>query len=630
MSTSRDWINDGSRIRLRTASGSLLDVSAADIVGVEFKGRTMIQGRNVSSKPSESIREVEFRRFPLEPWLVLRAPASGGSASCDIILRDAEKDISIDSIPRDRDQVIVDNVWYAVATSLLLQIDGLLASCGAAPGPIKLRQFLQLAALDFERVLFEKPSQSSVVESLVGPAASAPFEGVLYPYQITGVRWIRFLANEGLGGILGDEMGLGKTVQVIAALSEEAGSRPNLIVAPATILENWRREFVRFAPDLKVAVHRGAGRTGFPSSLRDHDVVITSYDTVVRDLAMLKMLAWRFVILDEAQAIKNADTLRARSLRQIPKRTGLAVTGTPLENRLEDLWSILDFSCPGVLGPLNDFRKRFENTIDGAAALQPVVSPLLLRRRIVEVAADLPERIDIPVAIEMPIAEATRYEQIRQAILHDYGATATLVALTKLRAFCAHPFVLEPIEDDPAAYSAKYVRLMEILDEVVAARDKIIVFTSFKRMIDLLVRDIDGRFGIPCFWIDGRTPVEDRQDIVDRFSEVGSSAALILNPRAAGTGLNIVAANHVLHYNLEWNPAVEDQASARAHRRGQRRPVTVHRLYYIATVEEIVDQRVVLKRQLAAAAVVGTAGKDDISDLAEALRVSPVRNTTND
>jgi SNF2 family DNA or RNA helicase len=278
-----------------------------------------------------------------------------------------------------------------------------------------------------------------------------------------------------------------------------------------------------------------------------------------------------------------------------------------------------------VLGPLSAFRDRFENTVAGAVALQPAVSPLLLRRRVAEVANDLPERIDIPVAIEMPGVEATEYERLRQSIVSEYGATATLVALTKLRQFCTHPFVLEPADDDPGSYSAKYVRLIEILDEIIAARDKVIFFTSFHRMIDLVVRDIQQRFGIPCFWIDGRTPVDDRQDIVDRFSETGSAALLALNPRAAGTGLNIVAANHVIHYNLEWNPAVEDQASARAHRRGQQRPVTIHRLFYASTIEEIIDQRVAHKRHLAAAAVVGTAGDEDLADVAAALRLSPVQ-----
>jgi SNF2 family DNA or RNA helicase len=624
-STTPEWVLDGSRLRLRTASGTLVDVSATDVVAVEFKGRTSVQGQTISSQPSEAITDIEFNRFPLEPWLVLRAPAAGQGARCSIVLRNRDGNIDVDSFQRDCDQAIAENAWYPVATSLFTDIDQLLSKSNSAIGPITLKQYLILARSESPRVIFEEASEAIVPTPPVEVITPAhQFKGTLYPYQIAGVRWIGVLANEELGGILGDEMGLGKTVQVIAALTEDSTARPNLIVAPATLLENWRREFVKFAPGMKVAVHRGGGRTGFPSALRAHDVVITSYDTAVRDLALLKMVEWHFVILDEAQAIKNAETRRARAVREIPKRTGLAVTGTPVENRLEDLWSILDFACPDILGPLGAFRNRFENTVAGATALQPAVSPLLLRRRVAEVAADLPERINTPVAIEMPGLEATEYERLRQAIVDEYGAAATLVALTKLREFCTHPFVLDPMDDDPAAHSAKYVRLIEILDEIVAARDKVILFTSFQRMIDLAVRDVEKRFGMPCFWIDGRTPVDNRQDIVDRFSDIGGSALLVLNPRAAGTGLNIVAANHVIHYNLEWNPAVEDQASARAHRRGQQRPVTVHRLFYASTVEEIIDKRVSLKRQLAAAAVVGTAGAEDLSDVAAALRISPV------
>ena len=607
-------------------SGTLVDLSAADVVAVEFKGRRSIQGHPVTTKPSEVVLGIDFNRFPLEPWIVLRPPSAGQSAECCIVLRSSDGRVDVESLAGNADQAVIGDSWYPIATELMREIDLLLAESGAAAGPITLRNYLKLARSSSPRVLFEEVTE--IVPAAIKADTAAPsalFKGTLYPYQAIGVRWITLLANEELGGILGDEMGLGKTIQVIAALTQRVGAVPNLVVAPATLLENWRREFVKFAPDLKVTVHRGDGRTGFPSVLRCQDVVITSYDTAARDLGLLKTVRWHLVILDEAQAIKNTDTMRSRTMREIPKRVGLAVTGTPVENRLEDLWSILSFACPSVLGPLPAFRNRFENTVAGAVALQPAVSPLILRRRIAEVAGDLPERIDVPVAIEMPDVEATAYERLRRAIVDEYGATATLVALTKLRQFCTHPLVLQSVDDDPVSCSAKYLRFIEILDEIVAARDKLILFTSFQRMIDMIVRDIDRRFGIPCFWIDGRTDVDERQGIVDLFSETDGAALLALNPRAAGTGLNIVAANHIIHYNLEWNPAVEDQASARAHRRGQQRPVTVHRLFYVSTVEEIIDQRVSDKRRLAAAAVVGTDGDDDLTDVAAALRLSPVQ-----
>jgi SNF2 family DNA or RNA helicase len=618
-----EWVLDKQRVSLRTASGAALEVSAADVVGVQFKGRTTVQGWPVSRQPSESI-PLAFNRFPLEPWIILYAPSAGRRALCRVVLRNRDGSVLADLAGASGDQIVVGTDWYPVAHDLSVEIQALLADAGAAPGLITLRQYLHLARTSSPRVVLEEVSDESALLPQGPEDPGGTFRGSLYPYQATGVRWISLLAAEELGGILGDEMGLGKTVQVIAAIATTPQARPNLVVAPATLLENWRRELAKFAPSLKALVHSGSGRTGFPSALRGHDVVITSYDTAVRDLGLLKMVPWYFVVLDEAQAIKNASTLRSRTLHEIPKRSGLAVTGTPVENRLEDLWSILEFSSPGVLGPLAAFRSRFENTMSGAAALQPAVSPLILRRRLAEVANDLPERIDIPVAIQMPGVEATEYERVRLAILAEYGDSATLVALTKLREFCTHPFVLQPLDDDPAFSSAKYVRLIEILGEVFAAREKVIVFTSFQRMLDILVRDIQSRFGVSTFWIDGRTPVSDRQPRVDQFSGILGPALIALNPRAAGTGLNIVAANHVIHYNLEWNPAVEDQASARAHRRGQVRPVTVHRLFYAATVEDVIDQRVTHKRQLANAAVVGTDGEADLADIAAALRVSPV------
>ena len=283
-STAPEWVLDG-RIRLRTTLGALIDVSASDVVGVEFKGRTSVQGQAITSKPSESITGIELNRFPLEPWLVLRAPAAGQGARCDIVLRSRDDSVGVESFMRDSDQVVVGNGWYPVATSLLTEIDSLLSDNGAVAGPITLKQYLLLARSESPRVLFERPVDAAAVEARAEVAASVAFKGILYPYQRTGVRWVRLLAAEELGGILGDEMGLGKTVQVIAALAEDTSARPNLIIAPATLLENWRREFVKFAPDLKVAVHRGGSRTGFPSMLRSQDVVITSYDTAVRDLA---------------------------------------------------------------------------------------------------------------------------------------------------------------------------------------------------------------------------------------------------------------------------------------------------------------------------------------------------------
>lgn len=500
------------------------------------------------------------------------------------------------------------------------------------PGPISLGQYLSLVRQAHTKpFIIDQTNHASERLKMEGNAAETPngFVGQLYPYQLNGFWWLRMVSGEGLGCILADQMGLGKTAQLIALMAAERAEKPgltSLVVAPATLLENWNRELRKFAPSLRVRLHRGMGRSGLPSNLRDADVVVTSYDTAVRDLPIMRMVAWNLVVLDEAQAIKNPSTRRAQGVKQIPRRVGIAVTGTPLENRLTDLWSLLDFAVPGHLGSLSAFERLYEAESESSgASVEPLVSPLMLRRRLADVAAELPNRIDIPQPLELTEEGAAEYERLRQQIQADFGAAATLVSLTKLREYCSHPSIIR--RDTVVDYtdnSPKYRRLLEILDEVLANDEKALVFTSFVPMVDILVHDIPRRLRAYVDWIDGRVPGGERQGKVDAFAEVHGGGVLVLNPRTGGTGLNITAANHVVHFNLEWNPAVEDQASARAHRIGQRRPVTVHRLYYLHTVEEVIDDRLERKRGLAESAVVGTTGgNSDHEDILRALRTSP-------
>jgi SNF2 family DNA or RNA helicase len=355
-------------------------------------------------------------------------------------------------------------------------------------------------------------------------------------------------------------------------------------------------------------------------------VVIASFETAVADISLFRNVRWDLLILDEAQGIKNPTAKRSIQLKTIPRNIAIAVTGTPVENRLKDLWSITDFAVPSLLGQLREFEKRHPDTIDGAALLEPIISPIILRRRVAEVAQDLPERIDIPQPLELDTASADAYEQIRVAAAAENSGAATITALTKLRMFCTHPWLADSLRDvpDAAQCSVKFSRLLEILEEIISEGGKALIFTSYQQSIDILVSEIPSRTGIPADYIDGRVPVPERQAKVDAFTALPSSAVLVLNPKAAGTGLNITAANHVIHYNLEWNPAVEDQASARAHRRGQTRPVTVHRFFYINTVEDVIDDRMKRKRELATTAIVGTDGsKQEMDDILRALRISP-------
>ena len=553
-----------------------------------------------------------------------------------VSVRAIDKQISVplqDISSEAPDHIVLAGKWYPLVPGALEEVRDLLVKAGISLlGPITLKQYLNLRKLSADSEVIRDESGETAKASLFKDEPDSPpphsFSGTLFDYQKDGLRWLTAIASQGIGGILADEMGLGKTIQVIALLAAEISENrhPSLVVAPATLLENWRREIGRFAPSLRTLVHRGSDRTGFPSKLRDYDTVVTSYDTLVRDSSLLRGISWNIIILDEAQAIKNPETRRTRSVKRIPHRVGIAVTGTPVENSLSDLWSLMDFVLPGFLGTRSEFEATYRDNETFALELDTLVSPVLLRRRVADVAGDLPPRIDIPQALELGFQQAEDYEAVRQSVWHEYGEgkQVTFTALMRLRMFCTHPALTGPTPDDPVDNSVKYRRLVEILEEIFQTGEKAILFTSFQKMTDILLTDIPQRFGVLVTFIDGRVPVENRQTTVDRFSKVRGGALLVLNPRAAGTGLNITAANHVIHYNPEWNPAVEDQASARAWRRGQTRPVTVHQLFYTDTVEEVMHDRLTRKRSLAGK-VEGTEGREDnMEQILEALKKSPI------
>ena len=615
-------------------------VSAADIVRVEFKGYQKAAGVVVDAKPSENLPVLRFNRFPCELRIKLLMPTSPlQRPAVELCASSGGRSFSIEQVPHS-DQIIVGNdSWYPLIPENIQDIRSILNEIKAdASGPVTLRQALELTKMDSSLISVETaselPNDCSISDGGCDQALELlscnGFQADLYPYQKNGFSWLKSISEEGLGCVLADEMGLGKTLQVIAVLScfKVAWNQPALIIAPATLLENWRREFGRFSPRMTVYVHSGDGRTGFPSQLKKYDIVVCSYDTAVRDQGLFGMIEWGFVVLDEAQAIKNPETRRAIAAKGLKRRVAIAVTGTPVENKLADLWSIMDFSCPGLLGSREAFDHTYGDDYQSAEKLETVVSPLMLRRRVADVATDLPEKIIIPQPVNMSDAEIGQYDLIRQQIADEYGKSGTLISLLRLRQFCTHPRLLE--EDANGAHispmqSSKFCRLLEILEEIVLNGEKAIIFTSFISMSDLLNSELPIRFSIPSWQIDGRTLVVERQEVVDAFSAVAGSAVLILNPRAAGTGLNITAANHVIHYTLEWNPAVEDQATARAFRRGQILPVTVHRLFYPDTVEEVINDRLDRKRQLAEVAVVGTEAPEvEAADIARALQLSPI------
>lgn len=400
-----------------------------------------------------------------------------------------------------------------------------------------------------------------------------------------------------------------------------------LVVCPISLIENWRREIEKFYPSLKVGIHHGSKRTGQYNKLLEYDIIITSYSNAQADLGMLNMIKWDIIVLDEAQNIKNPYSKRSKNIKLLNRETAIAVTGTPFENHMTDIWSIVNFILPTYLGTISKYEKEFIDDIESAYKLEKIITPIMIRRKVKDVAKDLPERVDIPQPIEMVEKEALLYESERKNSIVNEQTNISIEEIQNLRMFCTHPIVYdkELQNIDPITCSNKYLRLCEILQEIFENKEKAIIFTSFNKMIEIIVNDINERFSVYTNFINGSVSAKERQNIIDNFSNIEGPGILVLNPKAAGAGLNITCANHVIHYNLEWNPALEDQASARAYRRGQGKTVFVHRLYYANTIEEVINERIQKKRDISDIAIIGNQGtKKDKEDLIKALRISPL------
>ena len=531
------------------------------------------------------------------------------------------------------DQCVSNNTWFYLSGNNL-NVQELLICAGIKEnGRISIRQYLKL--VEHELLNGTSPIDNEVdtsrLQKPVNNEEEPPttLKANLFPYQRIGFLWIKSMLEESNGCILGDEMGLGKTMQVITEmLSLKARQQtPMLVVAPISLLVNWQRECAKFAPSLNTTIHYGHNRISNYKDLQSYDVVITSYTTVVSDIHMLNMVNWKFVALDEAQNIKNPFSARAKACKNINRERSIAVSGTPFENHLTDIWSLIDFVQPGLLGSLESYKETITDDISGGKKIEPILSPLMIRRLVADVAKDLPEKVVSTQALQMSEYECNEYSKYLSSLKNNIDSDKlTLGMLQQLRIYCTHPYAISGTNefDDPTEVSIKYQRFCEIVEEIVSREEKIIVFTSYKNMFEIFKKDIPNRFGIQLWTINGETPVAERQQIVDRFNNLSGSAMLILNPRAAGTGLNITGANHVIHYNLEWNPALEDQSSARAYRRGQQKTVFIYRLYYSDTVEQVVNERIERKRDIASSAVIGNDGQSqDRADILRALELIP-------
>jgi non-specific serine/threonine protein kinase len=444
--------------------------------------------------------------------------------------------------------------------------------------------------------------------------------GVLRPYQQVGVRWLYLLAKLGLGACLADDMGLGKTIQVLALLlvlkrQNGAKSQPSLLVAPASLLANWASEIERFAPGLKALVaHPSAMPAGElkafdPTRLRDVDLVITSYGSLLRAPWMAEV-PWRVAALDEAQAIKNPDAKQTRAVKRLKAGARLALTGTPVENRLGDLWSIFDFVNPGLLGTAKEFSrfaKRLAERPNGYGPLRELVRPYILRRLKTDrtVIADLPDKTEIKAFCGLSRHQAALYGQAVNELAKQLAESSgiqrkglVLSYLMRFKQICNHPSQWLGDGAWGESDSGKWARLRDIAEVIAAKQEKMLVFTQFREVTAPLAAFLGSIFERPGLVLHGETEVKKRQDLVRRFQEDESVGFFVLSLKAGGAGLNLTAASHVVHFDRWWNPAVENQATDRAFRIGQTKNVLVHKFVCRGTVEEKIDQLIESKRQL--------------------------------
>jgi len=457
---------------------------------------------------------------------------------------------------------------------------------------------------------------------------SSEFIGELRHYQRRGLSWMQFLAKLGLGGCLADDMGLGKTAITLAHLVERPG--PHLVVCPLSVVRNWSLESERFTPKLDVRIHHGANRSRAGQSGLDDDtlfdsdperqLVVTTYGLLPRDLEHLGAVEWSTVVLDEAQMVKNPNTKAARAVRQLHAGQMLALTGTPVENRLSELWSILDAVNPGLLGSLPKFRERYgtpierRGDVDAAARLRRITQPFILRRTKADrrLLPDLPDKIEQIAYAKLTREQATLYQQVVDQLLADAEKSTgmrrrglVLAALMRLKQVCNHPAHALKDGSRLAGRSGKLTRFDELVTDLLELDERALVFTQFREMGELLRQHISEQFQFDAEFLHGGVSRGGRDRMVDAFQDGSGPPLLLISLKAGGTGLNLTAASQVIHYDRWWNPAVEDQATDRAWRLGQTRTVNVHKIVCEGTVEERIGAVIDDKRKLADA-VVGT------------------------
>ncbi len=460
------------------------------------------------------------------------------------------------------------------------------------------------------------------------------FEATLRPYQMEGFQWLQRLAAWGVGACLADDMGLGKTVQALACILDRAHQGPTLVVAPVSVCGNWIKEAARFTPKMSVTFFGEGDRKDALKNLGPYDLMICTYGLLQREGEMLTDKKFATIVLDEAQAIKNKDTKRSEIAMKLSADFKVITTGTPIENHLGEIWNLFNFINPGLLGSLERFNQKYALPIekmkdeDARGALRRLLQPFILRRRKDEVLKDLPEKTEIVLNVELSSAERAFYEALRRSAIDaltqetDDAAAGTkhlriLAEIMKLRRACCNPKLVDTTIDLP---SSKLTLFNDITDELIENGHKALVFSQFTSHLALLRESLDKR-GIKYQYLDGQTPQKKRQDLIDLFQK-GEGDLFLISLKAGGTGLNLTNADYVLHMDPWWNPAVEDQATDRAHRIGQQKPVTVYRFVATETIEDKILKLHEHKRDLADSLLSGTdmSSKLSADELLELLK----------
>jgi len=625
---------------LRDPIASLDFVEHLQTCGTDLKVAWPEFGRRYVSRAS-SAADLTLKLTGMKHWLGIT-----GSLEADGLEVTAEQ--LFEALAAGRRFVkVADSGWIRLEDELVEQLDSLARCISHRKEGMQLSNLQSLELLHLEElgVGLEAPQQWRQLTTNIRSSAQLTIDlppdldADLRGYQEDGYRWLSRLAHWSPGACLADDMGLGKTVQALALLSERGSKGPALVVAPTSVGFNWLREAERFTPQLRPRMYRGGKRAQILEDLQPGDLLITSYSLVARDEEALKEINFSTLILDEAQAIKNPDTRRARAIHNLQAQFRIALTGTPIENRVSDLWSIFAAVTPGLLGRREEFRSRFISPMEkrgaaGAAArkaLARCIRPFILRRTKEEVAPELPPRTSVVLRVVLSGPEKKLYNEMRSAAITglrsqmdssdgDVRRFQVLAALTRLRQLACHPRLVDPASE---LSSSKLELLCALLDELRGQGHRALVFSQFTTHLDLAREALDAR-DFTYRYLDGSLSEPRRRMEVDAFQS-GEGDAFLISLRAGGTGLNLTGASYVIHLDPWWNPAVEDQAADRAHRIGQEQPVTIYRLVAQDTIEEAIISLQEEKRALVAEMLEGTdrSAKMSVEDLLELLSSQP-------